>query len=428
MTDSSNLKTTTSTLSDSAVFHRDNCRLCGSRDIKLVMHLEPTPVADAYFPINDGKKRQDCYPLDLCLCQDCGLVHLSDVVDPEILYGNYIYETTTSLGLVEHFRQYAQSVLSKLKPKENSFFIEIGSNDGTLLRFFQEKGMKVLGIDPAREIAKKTTEGGVETLTAFFSKELAERIKVEKGWADIIIANNVVANIDDLDDLLIGIKSLLKDDGIFIFESGYLVDTIEKKVFDNIYHEHISYLSVKPMKKFFEKHGMEFFSVDRVSTKGGSIRGYVQLKRGHHQADHSVNDLIDLETNMGIYTTEKYEGLTQELNTEKEKLLNFLHEQKNKGCTIAGYGASHSVTTFMYYFGLDQWYLDFLVDDNAIKFDTFSPGFHVPVYPSAVIYEKKPDYIIVLAWRFFKPIINKHQAFVDGGGKFVVPLPKFEIR
>ncbi len=404
-------------------YKRDTCRLCGSQNLDLVMPLPATPIADGYFSIERKDESQACYALDLYLCQGCGLVHLCDVVNPELIYRQYLYETTTSPGLVAHFQKYADDVLSRIKLSPGSLVLEIGSNDGTLLNFFRGRGLCVLGVDPAREIAQRATQAGVETWPEFFSVDLSERIKHQKGPADVVIANNVMANIDDLDSFIKGVRNVLSPQGIFIFETGYWVDSVHNLVFDNVYHEHISYFSVKPLVTFFKKHGMELICVDRTPTKGGSIRGTVQVAGGSRKVEACVLEFIETEIREGFYRPAMYKEFAGNINCQKEKLLGLLRRLKAESKTIAGYGASHSVTTFLYYFGITGQFLDFIVDDNPRKHNTLSPGLHVPVFASEAIYEKRPDYILILAWRFAEIVMKKHQKYLQDNGHFITPLP-----
>jgi len=390
------------------------------------MELNPTPPADAYVSRERIDEEQETYPLDLLLCHDCSLLQIPDVIDPEVLYGQYLYKTVTSPGLVEHFREYSQDVINRINPPRGSSVVEIGSNDGTLLKFFQSQGMRVLGIDPAQDIAKKVTEGGVETLPVFFSVDLAREIKNERGPTIIIVANNVIANIDNLDELMEGVRNLLAPQGVFIFETGYLVGILENLVFDNVYHEHLCYYSVKALDSFFKQKGMELIDVKRVPTKGGSLRGIVQFAGGRHTLAPSVKELIELETKLGVDRVETYKDFAAKIDSEKEKLHKLLKDLRDQGKTIAGYGASHSVTTFIYYFGIGE-ILDFLIDDNFLKQNTFSPGYHIPVFSSQEIYKRKPDYILILAWRFHEPITKKHQTFLKQGGHFILPLPEVKV-
>lgn len=408
------------------VFRRNICRLCGGNDLESVLKLAPTPAGDAYVPLECLNEAQEIFPLDLFLCQTCGGIQLLDVVDPAILYGNYIYETSISLGLAEHYHRYADEVMNYIKPSKGALVVDIGSNDGTLLKFFRDHGMCVLGIDPARDIAKKATESGIETKPDFFTIELARQIKNERGSAAIITANNVFANVDNLSDMIMGIRELLAPEGVFILETSYLVDVIQKNLLETIFHEHLSYFSVKPLEAFFRRSGMELIDVKRIPTKGGSLRCIVQLKGGRRTISPSVAQLIDLETKLGIDRVDIFRDLSTEIDTLKKQLLSFLRDLKAQGKTIAGYGASVGVTTLIYLFDLADM-LSFIVDDNPSKQNLFSPGHHISVIPSQSIYERKPDYVLILAWGYSEPIMRKHQAYLKQGGHFIIPLPEMRV-
>lgn len=411
----------------SATYRRDNCRVCGSHDLELVLQLAATPVGDAYKSPENSEEAPKTYPLDLCLCKTCGLAQLPDVVDPEILYRDFIYVTSISLGLVEHFQDYTDDVLERIQPPEASLVVDIGSNDGTVLRFFQQKGMKVLGIEPALEISRKATESGIETLPTFFNAELGRQLKQERGGATIITSNNTFANIDDLVDMTEGIRELLAPNGVFVFETGYLVDLVKNKVFDNIYHEHLNYFAVKPLATFFRRMGMELIHIQRVPTKGGSLRGFVQLVGGNRPVSSSVREMMDYETSIGADTPEFFKDLASQLTRVKKQLNDLLSNLKAEGKTVAGYGASVGVTTLTYEFEIGD-LLDFIVDDNPAKHHLLSPGYRTPVLPSETLYERKPDYTVILAWRYATPIMNKHQQYVEQGGRFIQIWPEIEIK
>ena len=408
------------------IFRRDNCRLCGGHNLELVFQLAPTPIADDYVSEDSADEIQETYPLDLFFCHECGHLQLLDVVDSKILFSNYIYVSRSSLGLVEHFRKYADEMMLRLNPSKGALVVDIGSNDGTLLRFFQEQGMRVLGVDPARDIARQATESGIETLPTFFTVELARKIKNERGTAAIITANNVFAHVDDLADIAEGIRDLLAPDGVFVFEVSYLVDLIQNMVFDFIYHEHLCYHSVKPLEAFFPRHGMELIDAERIPTKGGSLRGFAQLADGPRAASQSIAELIALETKLGLDHAEVFKTFAAKIDTVKNQLFSLLRDLKAQGKTIAGYGASATVTTLIYHFELRE-FLSFIVDDNPERQGLFSPGHHIPVFSPQVIYERKPDYVIILAWRFSEPIMKKHGEFLEQGGHFIVPLPEVNI-
>lgn len=398
---------------------RKTCRACGNPDLELVFKLEPTPPGDRYVIIEKINDKQEVYPLNLYFCKQCGLLQLLDILNPDILYKEYIYNTSISLGLTEHFQKYSSYLLEKINPEKDSLVIDIGSNDGTLLKFFKNAGMRVLGIDPAVEVAKKAQENGIETIPDYFSTQLAKKIKQERGEAKIITSNNTIANIDDLDSVLQGVKELLSQDGVFVFETAYMPDLIQKNILDNIYHEHLSYFPTKALKILFSRNGMELIHIEKKDTKGGSVRGFAQLIGSSGIISDSVQRLIDEETNMGVYDSNFYKKFDDRINFMKTKLISLLQDLKAQGKKIVGYGASVGVTTMLYHLNLQK-YLDFLVDDNPIRKDLFSPGFHIPVLQSDIIYETKPDYILTLAWRYSEPIIKKNLEYLKRGGKFIV--------
>ena len=408
------------------IHRRSDCRGCGSHDLELVFSLKPSPIGDAYVTPEQVNVPQPCYPIDLCMCKQCGLAQIVDVIDPKTLYGEYIYVTASSMGLAEHFRGYADSVTNRCRLGTGSLVVDIGSNDGTLLRCFQEHGMNVLGVEPAVQIAAQATASGIKTYDNFFTPILARQMVGEHGHAKLITANNVFANIDDLMSWVHAINELLADDGVFVFESYYLADLVQNMVFDFIYHEHLSAFSVKPIQALFERVGMELVAVERVPTKGGSLRYFVQRPGGPLARDGSVVEMMALENNMGLYRKETFAAFADKIDGLKEETKRFLVEAKNAGKSIAGFGASITGTTLIYHFEIGE-YLDYLVDDNLAKQGRFSPGLHLPVLPSSAMYESKPDYVVVLAWRFAEPFIRKNRAYLDGGGSFVIPVPEFKV-
>lgn len=411
---------------DKSVYKRETCRLCGGKNLEMVMPLTPTALCDAYVSKDRVDEIQEIYPLDLFMCIDCGYVYLPYVVDPGIIYRDYIYITTSSMGLSTHFKDYSEELLHQIKPKKNSLVIDLGSNDGTLLNFFRLKGMRVLGVEPADEIAKKATLCGIETLPEFFTIKLANKIRNDYGPATIITVNNLFANIDDLDEVAEGIRKLLAADGVLIIESSYLGDMLKNMVFDFIYHEHLSYFSVKPLIKFFHRFNMELFDIERVSTKGGSLRYYIQLSGGPRSISPSVAEMIEYEDRSGLNSIRTYKTYSKKIDSLKTQLVSKLLELKAHGKSIVGYGGSATTTTLLYHFGLSEM-IDYIVDDNPAKQNTLSPGYHIPVLSSEVIYEQKPDYVLILAWRYAEPIMKKHQAYLEQGGHFIVPLPKIEV-
>jgi len=407
-------------------YRRDTCRLCGSRNVELVLPLASAPVGEPYVLAADLDKTQETYSLDLYMCRSCGLTQLADVVDPKVLYCGYVYLTSISLGLVGHYRQYVADVLDRIRPPENSLVVDIGSNDGSLLKEFQDKGMRVLGIDPGRDISKLANERGVETLTDFFSSDLARKLRSSRGPAAIITANNVFANVDALGDMVTGVREWLTDDGVFVIETSYLGDVLEKTLIETVFHEHISYLSVKPLVSFFERHGMQIIDVQRQPTKGGSIRLFVQKAGGKRPVSSSVAEVLAYEARLKIHDPGTFKTFGNGLAKVKADLHAHLRDLKKRGKTVAGYGASVGVITLLYVFELND-LLDFIADDNVRKQNTFTPGHHIPVYAPQALYDRKPDAVVILAWNYAEPIMKKNAEYLKQGGRYIIPLPTMKI-
>jgi SAM-dependent methyltransferase len=409
------------------VVRRDSCRLCDGRDLELVLHVAACPPVDAYVTADLLSTAQASFPLDLFLCLGCGHAQLLDVVSPAILFGSYIYTTSSSPGLVDYFGSYVDDVMAfignGLRPGDCA--IDVGSNDGTLLRLLESRGLTVMGIDPAAEIAQAATASGVETLASFFTNKVAESLE-QRGRCALVTANNVFAHADSLGDMADGARTLLAHDGVFVFEVSYLVDMIDNLVFDFIYHEHLSHHSVKPLRSFLTRHGLELLHVQRTPSKGGSIRCFAQLIGGPRAVAGSVDQLIDLEAERGMAQASTFGVFAARIDAARAELGALLAPRIARGETVAGYGASATATVFLYHFDLGP-SLQFIVDDNPVRQGRFSPGHHLPVLPAAALLQRAPNVVIVLAWRFADMIIAKNRAFLDQGGAFVVPLPVLRV-
>lgn len=409
------------------VTRKSTCRLCGSASLEHVLPILPSAIGDAFVSAERLDEHQDVYPLDCYLCLDCGHLQNIDVVDPEILFREYTYRTSVSLGLVEHFRKYAQSVVSGLEIPANSLVVEIGSNDGSLLKAFKAEGMRVQGIDPARDIAASATRDGVPTIPDFFTSTIAGRIKSEQGPAMLFCANNVFAHIDNMSDIVTGIRTLLAPDGAFVFEVSYIVDMIDHMVFDTIYHEHVSHHALIPLDKFFRRHDLALFDVARTETKGGSIRAFAQpLSTGKRPVSERLKGMMAEEERREITRPAIYQDWFQAIEARKRETLKYLDTAIAAGKTIAGYGASTTTTTLLYHFELVS-RISFIVDDNPLKQGLFSPGAHIPVLPSSELKTRKPDIVVVLAWIYADPILKRNQEFIEQGGEFLIPLPTTRV-
>src|SRR3989338_8035955 len=335
-----------------AMRRRSDCRLCGSHKLQPLFSLGATPLANEFVSAGDRGKPQERFPLDVHLCGGCGHVQLLDIVDPELLFRNYVYVSATSPVFVDHFRRYAESMLRYTGMPKGSRVVEIGSNDGTLLRFFKDAGMEVLGIDPARRIAEEATKAGIETLPQFFDLALARRLRSEGREASLVAANNVFAHADDLHAMVEGVASLLAPDGLFVFEVSYLLDVFENTLFDTMYHEHLSYHTVKPLVGFFARHGMELIDALRVDSHGGSLRGIAKRQGGRWPIQPSVADLISQEATLGLHSAQAYQQFFEHIQQRKAEVTALLAQRKTQGRKIAGFGAPAKATTLMFHFGL----------------------------------------------------------------------------
>jgi SAM-dependent methyltransferase len=403
------------------------CRLCGGASLELVLPIRPSPIGDAFVSEARLGEGQPLFALDCYLCLDCGHLQNLDIVDPDILFRDYTYRTSVSLGLVEHFRNYAAECVADLELTRDKLVVEIGSNDGSLLKAFKNLGLRVVGVDPARSIAAAASAEGVSTMPEFFSSLLAAKIRADHGEAALFCANNVFAHIDDLSDVVAGIRDLLAPDGVFVFEVSYIVDMIDNMVFDTIYHEHVSHHALLPLERFFNRHEMALFDVKRTSNKGGSIRGFAQLSTtGKRQRSERLLQMLAVERRRSITAPRIYQDWFGAIEKRKRETLAYLDEAIAAGKTIAGYGASTTTTTLLYHFELEG-RIKFIVDDNPLKQGMFSPGAHIPVLPSSDLTARRPDIVVILAWIYAEPIIRRNSAYIEMGGEFVTPLPDMKV-
>jgi SAM-dependent methyltransferase len=407
---------------------RDTCRLCDSRRLDRVLELTPTPPGNRVLTEAELAEPAPSYPLELYLCAECHHVQLGHVVDPRILYRNqYSYVTGTSPVFVDHLRRYARDMVERWGLPPGALVADIGSNDGTCLSFFQDAGMTVLGIDPATEIAARATANGVPTVAEFFSADVARRLRAEHGPAHFITSHNACAHIDDLGGIIDGVAQWLADDGVFVMEVGYFVDVYQNGWFDTIYHEHLDYHTVSPLIGFFRRRGMEVVSVARIAPQGGSIRVMAQKAAGPHAVDGTAAALAALEVELGVGDATRLRGFGDRLATIKRQLGDLLAGIKQQGKRVAGYGAPTKSTTLMMHFGLGKELIDFIVDDNPLKQGHYTPATHVPIGGPDWIYERRPEYLLVLAWNFAESIMKKHGRYQAEGGRFVLPMPEPRI-
>lgn len=405
----------------------DFCRLCKSKKLKKILDFGKTPPANSFLKKSQLKDREDYFPLAVNFCTDCSQLQLSHVVSPEILFRNYVWVSSTSPVTVAHFEEYAKSVFEKIKLKRGNLVVEMGSNDGVLLKPFKKLGARVLGVDPALNVARRATKEGILTLPHFFNVKIAKQIVKKYGRAKVITANNVFAHVNDLDEIVKAVCELLDKEGAFVIEAPYNIDLVEKNLFDIIYHEHLSYLAIKPLDRFFKSFGMQIFDVVRTPVHGGSVRIFVKTGLAKHKIKESVKEFIDLEESKKLSDINTYRIFAKNIQENKIELSMLLRRLKKEGKSIAGYGAPAKATTFLYYFNIGQEILDYIVDDSPFKHRLFTPGKHIPVIAPKELYMRKPDYLLILAWNFAVPIMKMHKKYKDDGGKFIVPVPAPKI-
>jgi len=407
-------------------YHRTTCRLCESENVELVVDLAPIPLAEKYVTANELATPEQLYPIDLYMCRDCGHVQILDVIDPALLWNDYTYHSGQTRGIVEHFERIAERVVNRFTPPAGSLVVDIGSNDGSLLRPFQQRGFGVLGIDPAVEIARRATDSGIETIPALLSVELATKIHRQRGPASIVTAFNVFAHSDDMAGMVAAIRRLLAPKGVFLFEVQYLLDILDRMLLGTVFHEHLCHHSLTPLLSFLNRHGLEVIDVERVGIQKGSIIGTVQHIGGPHATSPSVTKLLDLERQRRIDDPETVRGFGQKLQQLKDDAGALVAEWKGRGKTIAGYGAARSGPTLVAQLGLED-VIEFVVDDHPQKVNKFTPGHHIPVLPTAELLTRQPDYVIILAWIHAKKIIANNRAYLDQGGHFVVCCPEVRV-
>lgn len=396
----------------SACVRVKECRLCDSPDLDLIISFTPTPPGDSYLRADQLAQEQPCYPLDLISCRACGAVQLADTVDPTLIYTNYQYTTSISRGLDAHFATYAEQVIKRVRPPAARMVLDIGSNDGTLLRAFKDRGYVVRGVDPAGNVAAAATAAGIETHCGYFTAELGQYLREAYGRIDLITANHVMANVANLHDFIEGVKELLAPDGTFVFETGYWPAIMRKRLIDTIEHEHIHYFSVAPLAKLFHRHDLSLIHVEEQPTKGGSLRGYV--KHQPSAKDESIWKMASDED--AAVLRRQFACEIQALRSQMRVVI----DRKPKKETWVGYGAAVGSTLLLYHFGLGD-VLTELWDDNPGKIGRYSPGYHLPVVkPSRGTASK----VVVLAWRYAEMIMNQHPEY---RGQFLIPLPEVQV-
>ena len=405
---------------------RATCRLCNGKALQLVVNMKPVPLAEKYTTSLEEARHAPRYPIDLYRCDLCSHIQLLDVINSQDLWSDYTYHSGQTQGIIDHFQAVSNNIISKYRPKAGSLVIDIGSNDGTLLRFFKNAAYKVHGVDPAIQIAEKATASGIETTPALFTDQVANSIRNKYGKASVITAFNVYAHADDLSAMTKAICSILAPDGIFVIEVQYLLDIIDKVLIGTIFHEHMSHHSLRPLAQFFDAHDLEIIDVERVSIQKGSLIVVSQFKGGARLVSTAVHELVRLEKERNLDQIVSMQEFNERIDRNRKVANELMQHWEKQSLTVAGYGAARSGPTLMAQFGFDR-IIQYIFDDHPQKINRYSPGTGSPVVPTAVLLEKKPDIVIILAWIHARAIIEKSQSYLDAGGKFVICTPDIRI-
>jgi len=403
------------------------CRFCNNTNIKLFLKLGEMPLANSFLTeAQIIKNYEPRFPLDVFFCEDCGLVQIGYVVPPEDIFSDYIYFSSTSDMIHKHGAYLADEFKKRFSLNKESLVVEIASNDGCVLNYFKQLDLKVLGVEPARNVAKVAIESGIETYVDFFNKETASDIEKKYGKADIILARHVFAHVPEIHGFVKGLKHLLKNDGVVAIEAPYLVDMVEKTEFDTIYHEHLSYLSLRPMAKLFKNYGMELFDVEHFNIHGGSLIYFIGNET-FHEVNPRVEQFLSVERKKGFDNIEIYNRFAKRTLHIKTKLIGLLNSLKTQGKTLAAYGAPAKGNTLLNFCGISTGLIDYIVDKSPYKQGLFTPGTHIPVLSPDNLIKEMPEYTLLLAWNFADEILEQQKPYIEKGGKFIIPVPEPKI-
>jgi hypothetical protein len=404
------------------------CRFCATPLKHTLVDLGMSPLCESYISPEQLNQMEPFYPLHVYVCENCYLAQLEEYVRPEDIFTEYAYFSSYADSWLQHAKKYTELMVERFGINAHSLVVELASNDGYLLQYFVEKGVPVLGIEPARNVAKVAIEKGIPTLIEFFGEKIAVDLVSKGKKADLVLGNNVLAQVPALNDFVHGMKVLLKSHGVITVEFPHLVRLMEENQFDTIYHEHFSYFSFLAVEKVFAAHGLTIFDVDELSTHGGSLRIYVK-----HTEDRTkpvtvkVKELRMREEVAGLAQMQTYSVFSEKVKETKRKLLEFLIQAKRDGKRICGYGAPGKGNTLLNYCGIRTDFLDYTVDRNPYKQGKFTPGTHIPIFSPDQIQQTRPDYLFILPWNFKDEIINQMSYIRDWGGKFIVPIPEVKV-
>jgi len=404
------------------------CRFCGTGLQRIFVDLGMSPLCETYPSLAELNRGETYYPLRVYVCDHCLLVQLEEYESAENIFSDYAYFSSFSDSWLRHAEKYCESMQARFGLNGSSFVIEVASNDGYLLQYFVKRGVPVLGIEPAANVAKVAVEKGVPSLVKFFGTSVASELAQSGRQADLVLGNNVLAQVPDLNDFVEGLKVALKFDGVLTLEFPHLLRLIEHNEFDTIYHEHFSYFSLLSTKRILEAHGLRVFDVEELKSHGGSLRVFAcRAESRAHPVTPNVEKVIGDEVRAGEDKGEGYESFAGQVKQTKLALVGFLLEAARQGKTVAGYGAPGKSATLLHYCGIGKDMIAYTVDRSTYKQGRHLPGSHIPIYHPDRIRETRPDYVVILPWNLKDEIMQQLQYIREWGGKFVVPIPKVTV-
>lgn len=404
------------------------CRICGSALRHPFVDLGTSPLCESFLAASDCNRMEPFYPLCVYVCERCFLVQLEEYVAPEQIFSEYAYFSSYSDSWLRHASQYVEMAVARFALGAESRVIELASNDGYLLQYFLERGVPVLGIEPAANVAEAARKKGVPTEVRFFDVDCARDLAASGRHADLLVGNNVLAQVPNLRSFVQGMKLLLKPQGVITLEFPHLLRLMRENQFDTIYHEHFSYFSLMAIDPFFRAEGLTVFDVEELSTHGGSLRIFAR-----HNEDDSrpvserLTRLLEAEREVGLHRIDTYSAFSEQVKETKRRLLDFLIRAKREGSRIAGYGAPGKGNTLLNYCGIRTDFLDFTVDRNPHKQGRFTPGTRIPIFPPEKLREAQPDYVLILPWNLKDEIMEQESHIREWGGRFVVPIPEVKV-
>lgn len=404
------------------------CRFCGVGLNRTFVDLGSSPLCETYPASADIPRGEIYYPLHVFVCENCFLVQLEEYESAENIFSDYAYFSSYSDSWLKHAETYCNKMVNRFGLNEKSSVIEVASNDGYLLQYFIRQGVPVLGIEPAANVAKVALEKGIPTLVQFFGTQLAATLAAEGRSAELVLGNNVLAQVPNLNDFVEGLKILLKPNGVLTLEFPHLLKLIELNEFDTIYHEHFSYFSLLTTLRIMEAHGLRVFDVEELKSHGGSLRVYsCRIESNMHPLLPSVGKVLSDERKAGLDSPEAYKDFAQQVKETKLSLVEFLLSAAKQGKSVAGYGAPGKSATLLHYCGIGKDLIEYTVDRSPYKQGRFLPGNHIPIFHPNRIRETKPDYIVILPWNLKDEIMEQLHYIREWGGRFVVPIPKINV-